>query len=232
MSQQVSAATGEDAAALGERIVADVRHARPRDGRLPTERQLAAEHQVSRTTVRRALARLEAAGVVSRQVGRGTFLRSADELAHRRERTHALTDVGPSDVMAARLLLEPHAMALVVARATARDFTEMDRCLRGGDGAEDYDEFEAWDLALHRCLIAAAHNPLIVGIYAQIEKARHGLMWGQLKRRRDSVERRRSYCREHHAIVDAVRSRDEYAAVRAMRQHLTSVSASLFGTAL
>src|SRR5260370_13882860 len=43
--------------------------------RLPTERQLAGDLGVSRSAVRHALAVLQAEGRVSREVGRGTFLR-------------------------------------------------------------------------------------------------------------------------------------------------------------
>jgi len=61
-----------------------------------------------------------------------------------------LDDVSqPADVMTVRRLFEPTAMSLVVAWATARDFAEMDRCLRGGERAADHDEFEVWDAALH-----------------------------------------------------------------------------------
>src|SRR5450755_243236 len=43
--------------------------------RLPTERQLAVDLGVTRSSVRHALALLEAQGRISREVGRGTFLR-------------------------------------------------------------------------------------------------------------------------------------------------------------
>src|SRR5579859_5613939 len=43
--------------------------------RLPTERRLAVDLGVSRSAVRHALAVLQAEGRVSREVGRGTFLR-------------------------------------------------------------------------------------------------------------------------------------------------------------
>src|ERR1700757_4009675 len=45
--------------------------------RLPTERQLAADLGVTRSGIRHALAALEADGVISREVGRGTFLSAA-----------------------------------------------------------------------------------------------------------------------------------------------------------
>src|SRR5215468_8858411 len=61
---------------LAEIILAESRRAGLRRGsRLPTERQLAVNLGASRTSVRRALTVLEAEGRISREVGRGTFLR-------------------------------------------------------------------------------------------------------------------------------------------------------------
>src|SRR5215469_8158988 len=63
---------------LAEIILGESRRAGLGSGaRLPTERQLAADLGATRTSVRRALAVLEAEGRISREVGRGTFLRGA-----------------------------------------------------------------------------------------------------------------------------------------------------------
>ena len=105
----------------------------------------------------------------------------------------------PADVMTIRRLLEPLAMPLVVAWATASDFREMDRCLAGGDRATSFDEFENWDLALHRTIMAASHSPLLGQLYAVIETARHGHSWGDLKRRSASRDRREKYQADHAA---------------------------------
>src|SRR5579862_4925509 len=76
--------------------------------RLPTERQLAADLGITRTGVRHALAALEADGRISREVGRGTFLRaaaapSADGGGAPAERGQlAPTDFAPADVMTIR----------------------------------------------------------------------------------------------------------------------------------
>jgi DNA-binding FadR family transcriptional regulator len=201
--------------------------------RLPTEREFVDELGVSRTVVRHALARLEALGVISREVGRGTFIRSLEPSEIPTEPDdvpHDVTDVGPADVMAARLLLEPQAMPIVVAKATERDLREMQRCLAGGDTAETYAEFEVWDLALHRCLMVATHNPLLVRLYASVETARRGQLWGDLKRRSDSAGRREHYRCQHRAVVEALRARDSDAAVEAMRAHLTAVRTNLLGS--
>jgi len=201
--------------------------------RLPTERQLSIDLGVTRSSVRHALAILEARGQISREVGRGTFLRELPPGAGRDRRplagsgVLAVADFAPADVMTIRRLLEPPAMSLVVAWATAADLADMQRCLDGGDHAESYEEFESWDLALHRCIMAASHSPLLVTMYGLIEAARHGQVWGDLKRRSASQERRRQYQADHHAIVAALRARDSARAVEAMRLHLSRVQGDL-----
>jgi DNA-binding FadR family transcriptional regulator len=232
--------------------------------RLPTERQLAADLGVTRSGVRHALAALEADGLISREVGRGTFFRHAagEALVALRDAETAtaatvLTNAGPgkpastagaaappasvpavssptvdfapADVMTIRRLIEPQAMPLVVMWATARDFGEMERCVAGGDHADNYEEFEIWDLALHRSIIAAAHSPLLAALYGVVESARHGQVWGELKRRSASHQRRDMYQEDHRAIVTALRARDTSAAVEAMRVHLARVSEHLLG---
>jgi DNA-binding FadR family transcriptional regulator len=211
--------------------------------RLPTERQLAVDLGVTRSGVRLALAALEADGLISREVGRGTFFSNAagqafdalrespDEVAGNGAAYSgsAATDFAPADVMTIRRLLEPQALPLVVMWATARDFAEMERCVAGGDQAVNYEEFETWDLALHRVIMAAAHSPLLAALYSVVESARHGQVWGDLKRRSASSQRRAVYQEDHRAIVTALRARDADAAVESMRVHLTRVAGHLLG---
>jgi GntR family transcriptional regulator, uxu operon transcriptional repressor len=240
--------------------------------RLPTERQLAIDLGVSRSAIRHAMAMLQAEGHVSREVGRGTFLRhdaeargggpavgeaaaggaapAADEQPGPAggfpgpaggfpgpasgfpgpDGLSGSDDYAPADVIMVRRLFEPTAMSLVVAWATARDFAEMDRCLRGGERAADHDEFEVWDAALHRSIIAATRSPLLIRLYAEVERARHGRMWGDLKRRSATAARRDEYRRDHEEIVAALKTRDADLATAAMRNHLARVSRHLLGT--
>ncbi|MGA8296996.1 MAG: FCD domain-containing protein [Acidimicrobiales bacterium] len=222
--------SGEASGKLARQILAECQSAeRQGVSQLPTERQLASDFGVSRTAVRHALAVLEAEGRITRQVGRGTFLRSgAMRDSEKTELDHV--DIGPADVMEVRRLFEPQAMAVVVAWATPRDFEEMERCLAGGNASQTYEEFEAWDLALHRCIVSASHNQLLIRLNEVIESARHGQVWGDLKRRHDSRARRAKYQRQHNALVMALRARDTDRAVEAMRAHLGSVAADLFGS--
>ena len=174
------------------------------------------------------MAVLQAEGRVSREVGRGTFLCDGNGAQDAPAADPA--DYSPADVMLVRRMFEPHAMSLVVAWATDRDFAEMDRCLHGGDASDEHDEFEVWDGALHRAIIAATHSPLLVRLYTEVERARHGKVWGDLKRRSASAARREEYKSDHAQIVTALRQRDADRASAAMRTHLARVSRHLLGT--
>jgi DNA-binding FadR family transcriptional regulator len=261
---------------LAESILAASRRAGLRPGsQLPTERQLAQELGTTRTSVRHALAVLEADGFISREIGRGTFLRDAgwpDDARAGRPGGPAVADhsrtgdgdstagraasqaagagqpagtaaaavpapggpagsagFAPADVMTIRRLIEPAAMHLVVAWATAADFAEIERCLAGGDRADGYEEFEIWDLALHRSIMVASQSPLLVRLYGVIEDARHGQSWGDLKRRSASAQRQQDYQADHLELVTALRARDADRATEAMRAHLARVTSYLFG---
>jgi GntR family transcriptional regulator, uxu operon transcriptional repressor len=196
-------------------------------GRLPTERGLAAEFGVTRTMVRHALAVLEAEGLISREVGRGTFLTPASAGGSERARVGARSEVGPADVMAARRLIEPQVLPLVVSYATQRDFDELRRCVAGGGTAENAREFEAWDFAFHHAIVAASRNQLLVSMYRMVEQARDGEIWGNMKIRNDTRERRDAYQADHVEIVEAVSARELDRATAAMDAHLARVQANL-----
>ncbi len=199
-------------------------------GQLPTERSIADLYGLTRSTVRSALAMLEAEGVVSREVGRGTYLR-CEPLAglvtldsDAATAAAVLIDIGPFDVMAARQAVEPMSLHLAVAEATEADFEAIAKCVDGCERAPDYEAFETWDLAFHRSLIEATHNPLLLRMYNLIEAARQGDLWGSMKRRGDSTDRRRLSYLQHVAIFDALRNRDGRAAQEAMTAHLDFVA--------
>ena len=240
--------SGDNSALQRRALAALILAESARDGgaRLPTERQLALDLGVSRSAIRHAMALLQAEGHVSREVGRGTFLRHGPDVPEDGPAGSAeppaqisvpdaqpgADDYAPADVMTVRRMFEPTAMSLVVAWATARDFDEMDRCLQGGERAADHDEFEVWDAALHRSIIAATRSPLLIELYAEVERARHGRVWGDLKRRSATAARRDEYRQDHQEIVTALRLRDADQATAAMRNHLARVSRHLLGTAL
>jgi DNA-binding FadR family transcriptional regulator len=192
--------------------------------KLPTERELVERLSAPRSAVRRALEVLEEEGLVVRHVGRGTFL---SELAHRR--ADAPADTSPAEIMQVRLVIEPPVAALAARVATQADLDRITACLEGGGRSDEFEPFEAWDAKLHRAIAEAAHNGLLLSMFDVMNTARSLPVWGSLKRRTSSPERRRCYHDEHTAIVEALRDRDPEGADKAMRIHLENVADNLLG---
>jgi DNA-binding transcriptional MocR family regulator len=71
-------------------------------GKLPTERDLAGQLAAPRSEIRRALALLDQDGLITRQVGRGTFL--TEVASH--QFNGAPPDTSPAEIMQTRLLIE------------------------------------------------------------------------------------------------------------------------------
>ncbi len=193
--------------------------------KLPTERDLVEPLSAPRSAIRRALDVLERDGGVIRPVGRGTFLTEAGLPPA----DGAPPDTSPAEIMQVRLLLEPPVAELAARVATQADLDRIAACLGGGEGSESFEDFEAWDARLHRAIALAVHNGLLISMFDVMNTARSLPVWGSLKRRTSSPDRRRCYHDEHTAIVEALRDRDPLGARDNMRRHLQSVSDNLLG---
>jgi DNA-binding FadR family transcriptional regulator len=195
--------------------------------RLPNERQLAAEYNVARNTVRSAIDKIAANGAVTREVGRGTFLRPDARLDFVNV-IQKLTGVSPIDMMAVRQIFEPRAAALAATNASAGDIHEVALAHVAAVEAVDIETFEHWDAELHQRIFSASRNELLNHLHEILRLIRNQDLWRDIKRRSFSPQRRQIYCDEHKAVVDALMRRDAEAAASAMRAHLDTVSRNLF----
>ncbi len=196
-------------------------------GRLPAERELAAEYGVARNTVRRAVKAIAHDGTVERHVGRGTFVNGgAAELADIVQR---VTGVSPADLMAARLIVEPQAAAIAAKNASSSDLLAIAEAHQRASDAHQNDQFEHWDTQFHQRIFAATRNELLVSVHDILQVIRSRNAWIELKRKASSENRRRDYCMHHGEIVAALGNRDAEGAARAMRLHIETIEIALFG---
>jgi DNA-binding FadR family transcriptional regulator len=198
--------------------------------RLPNERELAAEYKVARNTVRSAIDKIAADGSVTREVGRGTFLRhdvNLDFMAI----IQKLNGVSPIDMMAVRQIFEPRVAALTATNASAGDLRDIAEAHSAAVEAVEMATFEHWDAELHQRIFAGSRNELLNHLHQFLRLIRSQDQWLDIKRRSFSPARRQVYCQEHAAIVEALMRRDAEAASNAMRAHLDTVGRNLFGGA-
>lgn len=194
--------------------------------KLPTERELAETFGAARNSVRQALDRLVSEGLVSRQVGRGTFAvnRQADGLN--------LINSHPSleEILEVRLLIEPDIIPLVVERAGPEDFAAMDRCLDGIRNAQTWATYKECKYELHCVIFRATRNELLIGMFEAIIRARRADHWGRSDGTQQiSHEARERTLAANEAIVSAIRDHRTDDAIKAVRRYLTDTLTSLHG---
>ena len=194
--------------------------------RLPAERDLAVHFSASRTTVRAALRQLEQRTLVTRRIGSGTFV-NQPTMRH----TGDIAEItSPLELMEVREAIEPHLARLAVVHAAAKDLELLDKAVEDLEGCDgDQEAFSKADEAFHRTLAEATSNPLLAGIYDQINLVRSHDQWNAMKRKVLSEEAIRIYNRQHRALVEAIRQRDVEAAIKVVAEHLAKARQDLVG---
>lgn len=197
----------------------------PVGARLPTERELSCRYGAARNTVRKAMQVLVGEGLVTRQVGRGSFVAGKPDEAASRPDVPTL-----AEILEARLLFEPDIAPLAIERAGPDDFAEMERCLEGIRDALDWAQYKERKYALHLAIIRATRNRFLIQIFEAVIAARRQDGWGhrgQAAQVPPAV--RTAALRANGEIVEALRAGDAERARLAMQDYLTRTLASLNG---
>jgi GntR family uxuAB operon transcriptional repressor len=191
------------------------------NGKLPAERQLCAELGLTRGGLRKAMAVLEAEGQIWRHVGRGTFfgprpIMNLSDVEYLNEHSR------PTEVMEARLAIEPQLAKLAAVHGTASNFAEMRRCKRLCKSAGEWRVYESWDNNFHQAIAKATCNKLLISLFDTLNIVRRSTVWGQLRSTKLPPDDHGSFA-EHDAIYGAIVARDTDLAADLMREHLRSV---------
>ena len=194
--------------------------------RLPAERELATHFGASRTTVREALRQLEQSGLIIRRIGSGTFVQkpTVSELHNVAELT------SPLELMEVREAIEPQLARLVVVHASAKDLELLENALHELEASNgDQEAFSKADEAFHSMLAEATGNPLMAGIYRQINQVRGHEQWHLMKQKILSKQAIDIYNKQHRALVEAIKQRNVEYAVAVVVEHLAKARRDLVG---
>lgn len=198
------------------------------NSRLPVERELSDMLGFSRSKLRKALDVLEAEGQIWRQVGRGTFI-GPKPVLNLNDVQFLSSQTSPSEVMEARLSMEPQLARLASLHGTESDFAEMRRCNRRCRAAREWRVYEAWDNNFHQAIAAATQNKLLISLFDTLNIVRRSTVWGQLRSTSLPPADHASF-REHEAIYDAIVARDPDSAADCMRAHLRTVRSRILSS--
>lgn len=206
--------------ALGDRV----RDGRwPAGSKLPTEGAIMAEFGVSRTVVREAISRLQAANVLETRHGIGTFVLGQGEATTFRIDPATLQDV--IGVLELRIGMETEGAALAAMRRTAENLVAMRAALEAiGSAIRDGRDGAGADFQFHLEIARATRNPH----FAQLMATLGGSMIprARLDRTQPATAEREAYLRrvnaEHENILQAIERQDAEGARAAMRTHLAN----------
>lgn len=189
--------------------------------RLPAERQLCVQLGLSRGKLRKALASLEAEGLIWRHVGRGTFI-GPRPVINLTDVNYLTNQTSPTEMMEARMAVEPQLARLASLHGTVSNFAEIHRCNRRCRAARDWRVYEAWDNNFHQAIASATHNKLLTSLFDTLNIVRRSTVWGQLRPTKLPPANHRSLD-EHDAIYEAIAGRNPDLAAECMKIHLGTV---------
>ncbi len=201
----------------------------PDGSRLPPERDLAAELDIGRGPVRRALGRLEAEGRITRYVGQGTFVGNRPAPRNIAPAKPSITMTSPHELMEARLAIEPRVAAMAAVRATDGDIEYLRLSVTRSESATDWQTWERWDVTFHRTMALSASNVMLADIIDAMNNLRRVKSRNRVRHAAIAARWLPLLVRQHRAVVEAVVNRDPYRAAEAMSEHLRCVEERLFG---
>ncbi len=188
--------------------------------RLPSEQALLKEYDVSRLTLREALARLSALGVVQVKHGKGAFVTRSISVT-------AMNDVliplfpeldtsGMTDLVEARNLIESEIAAKLAAGRTPDQLERLERLLVYDDSIlKDPESFAARDHEFHLALVKMSGNQFFIVMYQAL--SRH--IRAFLVRYAQSLKDRKTAMERHRGILKAIADGDVELARRLAREH-------------
>lgn len=199
--------------------------------RLPSERQMAEEMQVSRATIREAIRALELIGVVRCVQGEGNFL--TNNLNNCMvEPLSIMFMLGCKDVRLVQQLrhgLEVKTVALAAQNATDAQAAELEQICALIETSSDPFIRAEMDRRFHYMITDIAANPLITSILNAAETLIETLISNIRSLVINDADSSHLLACQHINIINAIKARDSAAASTAMDEHMKLV-ASLIET--
>lgn len=188
--------------------------------RLPAERELTTQYNVSRPTVREAVIALEVQGFVEVKVGSGAYVRRLPG----RDDTPGF-NISAFELTEARLLFEGEAAALAATQISEDELAELagliDEMDRNPEGAVKADR------AFHLTIARASRNNAVAEAVERLWELRQLSPESALLHEKARNANIIPVVEEHTAVLEALRAHDSNAARAAMRTHLAAVLDSL-----
>ncbi len=196
--------------------------------KLPAERVIAEEKNVSRTVVREAIIMLEVEGYVEVRKGSGIHVMSNQAKYHTLpDERLEFASFGPFELLQARQLIESNVAEFAATQVTKQDIVKLMEIQEQARNEKCFRDSQ-WDLQFHVQVALATQNSALAAIVEKMWTQRaHNPYWQKLHEHIDlrTVD---NWCDDHDKILKALVRKDPHAAKLAMWQHLENTKQMLF----
>lgn len=188
--------------------------------KIPSENELAERLNVSRISVRGAIQRLVALGLVESKQGEGTFVRELDggQFANNLIPLALLSGANLHHLLEFRLIMDSEVAALAALRATEEDVQRLKENYRLQMSITDDPKATSfYDMEFHTLLAHMTHNPLIIQTYAVFKNVFTKSMYDVI-----CITNGSGADTYHAEIISAIEKKDSACAREEMRSHIQS----------
>jgi GntR family transcriptional repressor for pyruvate dehydrogenase complex len=200
--------------------------------RLPSERDLSVQLGVSRPSLREAIQKLAARGLLESRQGGGTFVTDRLDSSFGNPWEEILRDHPGvhEDMLEFRHMLEARAAECAATRATASDRERVRQCLAALEdsfGGQDLDLQVDSDLAFHQAIAEASHNVIVGHLTASLLRLMRDNLRRNLSELMQVPAAKEQLLDQHRAVWRAIEQGDAGQALDAAANHIGFVRQNL-----
>ncbi len=199
--------------------------------KLPTERELASRFNVSRTSVREALRKLEINGIIEIKQGSGSFIKTPEYHSLGEELSATIVKTEKKriyEMLELRQALEVECAFLASRRATSEDLERIGKALEMMDLVKDDVELGIQaDLSFHINIVLASHNSIFLQLFQTLSEHMQDTIRVTRTQRLKDPERMQETIDEHKEIFLAIAAGDANQAKQLMEKHITQIRREL-----
>jgi len=198
--------------------------------KIPSERQLCARLNASRTSIREAMKELRGRGVIKTIHGKGSFV--TDVLGQQEEQSslYKLYNSHPRtlyDLLEVRENLEGQAARLAAERASEKDLYNITKAFNAMNNAfndkTDVLEAATLDHNFHRSIYEASQNPILIHTLHGLIKLMHNSVVVTISNLYHNDRSKHQIEAYHRLIYNAIMDRKPAKAERAAKEHIKDV---------
>ncbi|MTI65786.1 MAG: FadR family transcriptional regulator [Firmicutes bacterium] len=200
--------------------------------RLPSERELASQLNVSRTSIREALRSLQIIGLIESRQGEGNFIKeNIDEtLFEPLSIMFMFNKDKPEDILDLRIAIEVQAAYLAAKRVTEEDKKELENILKKLNKVEKEgnEKIRAkYDKEFHYKIAKITGNYFIINLLNNISSLMESFIIYAREKILKAIDDKSLLIYQHERIYNAIITNDSEKAASYMREHLELINTHL-----